>query len=261
MPATTGTSAHATVRLWTSGIVLSADEACSADDKAGAGRRLALARRQCDQRGAGGAVWAEGRCASTSRPAHRTDTARLPRLAGTRAGSPSRSSTARHRLARVSSPPLGHRRDDEADPTPPGDRSTAKVAELNRGDVVTHWADLAPADRCGEVTSPLRTVRGAGSATIRRVVDSADSRPGSALESLLRGVLLEAGLDTFEPQVIIRDVTFFSPVDLVDPVARLAPEADSFTHHGYREALSRDCWRYDELAIAAGPSCALPQNA
>lgn len=159
-------------------------------------------------------------------------------------------------------------------------------ASLKRGDVVTHWADLAPCDRRDEVTSPLRTVldcartlpfreslviadsalrtrlittqdltsagaalRGAGSATVRRVTESADPRAGSALESLLRGLLIDAGMSNFEPQVSIRDDTFFARVDLADPAARLVLEADSFTHHGHREALARDCWRYDELVI------------
>ncbi len=152
--------------------------------------------------------------------------------------------------------------------------------------VVTHWADLVPADVCDRVTTPLRTVldcartlpfaaalvvadsalrtglvteqdlassaaasRGAGSGGVRWLVEASDARAGSALESLLRAVLLKSGMTCFVPQLVIRDADFFARVDLADPVARVVLEADSFTHHGHRAALSRDCRRYDELVI------------
>jgi very-short-patch-repair endonuclease len=152
--------------------------------------------------------------------------------------------------------------------------------------VVTHWADLVPADVRGRITSPLRTVldcartlsfsaalvvadsalrtgqvtaqeltsaaaasRGAGSRRVRCVVGAADHRAGSALESLLRGLLIESDVTNFVPQLVIRDAEFFARVDLADPVTRLVLEADSFSHHGHRDALSRDCRRYDELVI------------
>jgi very-short-patch-repair endonuclease len=152
--------------------------------------------------------------------------------------------------------------------------------------VVTHWADLRADEVDHGVTSPVRTVldcsrslsirealvvadsalrkgtvtvddlsaaatalRGAGAARVRRLVALADSTSGSALESLLRGLLVESGVTTFVPQLVIRDGAFFARVDLADPVARLVLEADSFTHHGYREAFARDCRRYDELVV------------
>jgi len=49
--------------------------------------------------------------------------------------------------------------------------------------------------------------------------------------------------------VVIRDALFFARVDLANSTARMVLEADSFTHHGHREALRRDCRRYDELVI------------
>ena len=122
---------------------------------------------------------------------------------------------------------------------------------LTRDLFVTHRADLVPTELRGQIASPVRTVldcartlpfrealvvadsavrtgrvtagdltsaaaalRGAGSAGVRRVVEVADPRAESALESLLRGLLLEAGISGFVPQLIIRD-----------------------------------CWRYDELVI------------
>jgi very-short-patch-repair endonuclease len=40
-------------------------------------------------------------------------------------------------------------------------------------------------------------------------------------------------------------------VDLGDPARKIVAEADSFEYHGSREALARDCRRYDEL-VARG---------
>ena len=152
--------------------------------------------------------------------------------------------------------------------------------------MVTHWADLGTHEIDHGITSPVRTVldcartlpfreavvvadsalragtisvdeisaaatalRGAGASRVRRVVDAADASSGSALESLLRGLLIESSVTSFVPQLTIRDDTFFARVDLADPAARLVLEADSFTHHGQREAFARDCRRYDELVI------------
>jgi very-short-patch-repair endonuclease len=152
--------------------------------------------------------------------------------------------------------------------------------------VVTHWADLRADEVHDRVTSPLRTVldcarslpfpaalvvadsalragrvtkqdlasaaaasRGAGSAAVRRVVMAADVRAGSVLESVLRALLLESGIAGFVPQLVVNDSAFFARVDLADPVARVVLEADSFSHHGHRDALSRDCRRYDELVV------------
>lgn len=37
--------------------------------------------------------------------------------------------------------------------------------------------------------------------------------------------------------------------DVAEPTLRIALEAESFEFHGRRQALSSDCWRYDELAL------------
>lgn len=151
---------------------------------------------------------------------------------------------------------------------------------------VLHWVDLAPSDVVDEVTSPLRTVldcgrtlpfpealavadsalrlgligpaavassadslSGPGRSRIRKVVEAADGRAGSGLESVLRGTLLSGGLGAFEPQVQIRDGGFRARVDLADVELGIVLEADSFEHHGSRADLVRDCRRYDELAV------------
>jgi very-short-patch-repair endonuclease len=151
---------------------------------------------------------------------------------------------------------------------------------------VVHWSMLRPGDVRGHHTSPLRTVldvartsgtatalsvadsalrqrlvrqadlmaaavalRGPGSLRARRVVGWADRRSESVLESVLRSILLDAGLHGFEPQVLIGDDDFLARVDLAHRAKRLILEADSFEHHGHRAALARDCERYSELTV------------
>lgn len=89
--------------------------------------------------------------------------------------------------------------------------------------------------------------RGPGRPRRIRVVEAADWRADNAFESCLRGVVLEAGITGFEPQLEIRLPNRIVRVDLGDPERRVVIEADSFAHHGTRGALVRDCERYDEL--------------
>jgi very-short-patch-repair endonuclease len=147
-----------------------------------------------------------------------------------------------------------------------------------------HWADDVPSDN--HITSKLRTVvdcartlpfaaaltvadsalrlgavhrtrllaevtalRGPGSRLALRVVAAADGRSESPLESVLRSILIEAGIKGFEPQVVVRDGTFSARVDLGDPDLMIALEADSFAYHGTRDALTKDCRRHSNLTI------------
>jgi very-short-patch-repair endonuclease len=81
-----------------------------------------------------------------------------------------------------------------------------------------------------------------------RVASAADARAANAFESRLRGVVLDAGLVGFEPQVVIElSGGRLVRVDLADVARRIVLEADSFEHHGGRADLVRDCERYDEL--------------
>lgn len=152
--------------------------------------------------------------------------------------------------------------------------------------VEVHWADVPASEIDGGFTTPLRTVldlarhrpfgpalaaadcalreglvlagdvraeadrlRGPGSVQARLVAEHADGRAGSVLESLLRAILIQAGLDGFTPQVDIRDDSFFARVDFAHLPARIVLEADSFEYHGHRKALVRDCRRYTELTV------------
>jgi very-short-patch-repair endonuclease len=99
-------------------------------------------------------------------------------------------------------------------------------------------SELVAAASCGGGRGLQRRVR---------VATHVDGRPANAFESCLRGIVLDAGLRTFEPQVEIELVRRRVRVDLADPGRRLVLEADSYEHHGSRDALVRDCERYDEL--------------
>ncbi|WP_427888935.1 type IV toxin-antitoxin system AbiEi family antitoxin domain-containing protein [Kribbella sp. GL6] len=153
---------------------------------------------------------------------------------------------------------------------------------------VLHWADTDTDERRNRITSPLRTVvdaarilpfgeglavadaalatgrisqdellaatvvmRGYGCPNARAVAEAASGLSGSFLESMLRALLISAGIEGFEPQVLVCGGSFRARVDLGHRRARLALEADSFEFHGSRRHFTADCLRYDEL-VAAG---------
>jgi very-short-patch-repair endonuclease len=146
------------------------------------------------------------------------------------------------------------------------------------------WADDVPSD--GGVTGKLRTVldcartlpfaaaltvadsalrlgavhpsrlrieaaglTGPGSRRARKVAVAADGRAESPLESVLRSILIEAGIDGFVPQVVVRDGSFSARIDLANQGLMIAIEGDSFSYHGTRDALARDCRRHANLTI------------
>lgn len=113
---------------------------------------------------------------------------------------------------------------------------------------------LAIADsalRCGTVTAEELAsveVRGPGAAAVRRVVRHADARAANPLESVLRALAIEAGLDV-EPQAAIDLGTGVVRPDLVCHAARTVLEADSWTFHATREGHGRDCVRYNLMTL------------
>lgn len=119
---------------------------------------------------------------------------------------------------------------------------------------------LAIADcvvRTGEVgAEEFRTaanmLRGPGSRRVRRVADAIDTRAQSAMESLLRGILIDAGITCFVPQFeVLSRGKKIATTDLGDPETKTLLEADSFAWHGNRIALADDARRYDNL-VALG---------
>lgn len=153
---------------------------------------------------------------------------------------------------------------------------------------VLHWADTTSSERRDRLTSLLRTVvdcsrilpfaealavadaalatgrlsqdellaataamGGYGCPNARRTAAAATRLSDSFLESMLRALLISAGVDGFEPQVLVTHGTFRVRVDLGHRTARLALEAEGFEFHGSRRDFAADCHRYDEL-VAAG---------
>lgn len=114
---------------------------------------------------------------------------------------------------------------------------------------------LAIADsalRCGAIEpEELRMaavgLAGRGRGRAIRVAELADPRAESALESMLRARVIEAGFNDFVPQWVISDDAFYARVDLASPARRIVLEADSFAFHGHRVALRRDCRRHVNL--------------
>ena len=152
---------------------------------------------------------------------------------------------------------------------------------------VVHWADVSSSERQDRITYLPRTVvdccrilpfaealavadaalatqnlaleellaeasamRGAGCPNARRVAAAATPLSGSFLESMLRALLIDAGVEGFEPQVLVSRDGFHARVDLGHRLARLALEAEGFEFHGSRRDFAADCYRYDELNMA-----------
>ena len=100
------------------------------------------------------------------------------------------------------------------------------------------------------LAAAARARPGAGRRRRLRVAQAADRRADNPFESVLRAVLLAAGLTMFEPQGEIWLGRRLLRPDLVDRAARIAIEADSFAFHGSPQDLERDCERYDTLTAA-----------
>ena len=92
--------------------------------------------------------------------------------------------------------------------------------------------------------------QGAGRSARLLVARAADGRSANAFESALRGILVEAGMVDFTPQVEIQLPGRRVRVDLADRARKLVVEADSFEFHGDRDGFERDCERYDALTAA-----------
>jgi very-short-patch-repair endonuclease len=153
---------------------------------------------------------------------------------------------------------------------------------------VLHWAPIDPDDLPSRLTSMVRTVvdcarilpfgealavadaalasglmrrveletattamRGPGRPNARKVAAAATGASASFLESMLRALLSEAGIEGFEPQLLITSGTFRARVDLGHRAARIVLEAEGYAFHGSSSDFSADCRRYDEL-VAAG---------
>lgn len=165
----------------------------------------------------------------------------------------------------------------------PHAKVTAPPADLRLS-----YRRLEPADRVGDVTTPLRTVvdclrdeslrvavsvgdsalrdglvshedlaaavralRGKGARVARHRLSLLDARAANAFESCARAILIEAGIPGFVPQVSIRDRDgWIGRVDLANRELRIIIECDGFETHGGRQAFVRDLIRFTSLVSA-----------
>ena len=100
-----------------------------------------------------------------------------------------------------------------------------------------------------QLVAGLRARRGRGAAAPRAVASLVRPDSGSALESLLRVLLVQAGLPPPETQVLIcePDGQFVARVNFCWRQARLVVEADGFGFHSNRAAYRRDRERLNAL--------------
>ncbi len=109
----------------------------------------------------------------------------------------------------------------------------------------------SPTRRCAVLRPTLRVAaRSPGRESEQPRVWPPLTESGQPVRVGSRAAVLEAGITTFVPQLVVRTRGPVVRVDLGDPDLRLVLEADSFAFHGSRSALDRDCRRYDELVRA-----------
>jgi very-short-patch-repair endonuclease len=148
-----------------------------------------------------------------------------------------------------------------------------------------HWADLEQREVRDGVTSPVRTVldcartlpfdealaiadsalrsrmvnradlrraadtvTGPGAARARRVALHANAKAANPLESVIRALAIEEGMD-LTPQMQFAESGIFAVVDLGSEELRLVVEAEGYETHGTRSGLRRDCRRHSLFAV------------
>lgn len=103
-------------------------------------------------------------------------------------------------------------------------------------------------DRAGLIAL-AEAIRGPGSAQARKVARLADPRAANPFESALRAIATNVrGLHVVPQRVIGTGHDKVTP-DLVDERLGIVLEADSFSWHGIRRYLRRDCRRYNWLVL------------
>lgn len=118
----------------------------------------------------------------------------------------------------------------------------ARVLSLADAVVIADSALRKGLVKIDELRSAATAVNGRLAARVRRVAALADPRCGSVLESLLRVLLVEAGVSLDRTQWTIRDDEglFVAVVDFAWLGARLIVEADGFEFHSERSDYRKD---------------------
>jgi hypothetical protein len=86
-------------------------------------------------------------------------------------------------------------------------------------------------------------------AQVRRVLEHATPLAANPFESVLRAILVEAGIDVVPQWATTIDGVTYHP-DLADPLRALAIEANSWGFHAGKAEHDADCVRYNALVVA-----------
>lgn len=157
------------------------------------------------------------------------------------------------------------------------------VSVVGRRQVVIHRAELGPDDVSGIATSReltlmqclrslpddealaiadsalrhgedatlrrvVASVRGAGSAKVRRIAAEADARAANPFESVTRAICLQVPGLRVTPQVVLTTDHYWACPDLVDRERRIIVECESWEWHGDRKGFLKDVRRYTLLS-------------
>lgn len=157
------------------------------------------------------------------------------------------------------------------------------LSVVGRRHVVVHRADLGPDDVSGIATSReltlmqclrslpddealaiadsalrhgeaatlrrvVASVRGAGSAKVRRIAAQADGRAANPFESVTRAICLQVAGLRVTPQLVLSTDHYWACPDLVDQERRIVIECDSWEWHGNRKGFLKDVRRYTLLS-------------
>lgn len=99
-----------------------------------------------------------------------------------------------------------------------------------------------------ELIAAGAAARGPGSVAVKLVAKHASDKADNPLESVLRALTIEVGLE-LTPQLHVAEPGVFAVVDLGSEHLRLIIEAEGYETHGTRKGLRRDCCRHTEFAI------------
>lgn len=86
-------------------------------------------------------------------------------------------------------------------------------------------------------------------AHVRRVLEHATHLAANPFESVLRAILVEAGIDVVAQWATTIGGVTYHP-DLANPFRALAIEANSWAHHAGKAEHDADCVRYNALVVA-----------
>jgi hypothetical protein len=126
----------------------------------------------------------------------------------------------------------------------------ARVLPLEEALAVADSALRERAVSRAEVAAGLARLPDRGAAAARRVLTAASPLAANPFESSLRAIALGVRGAVWLPQhpVDIGHEWLLHP-DLAEPTLGIALEAEGFEFHGKRQALTADCWRYNELTL------------